>query len=131
MGHVSEHHSEQEGECDGREEGRVSLFVSGRAIRLHDFIGGTSVGVEYEMGRVLRCFGRHDLARRNLHVRLDHLQQFLHVRYVVFADVDLSGQEVVEQVHFVEGPVKVFFFEQIEFHVLVGPEHLAFLGRRG
>jgi len=35
---VSEHHSEEEGECDHCEEGRVGLLVVGHSVGLHDFL---------------------------------------------------------------------------------------------
>ena len=50
VGHVTEHDSEEEGEGDRREDGRVDLLVAGHSVGVGDFLGHDRVAVGVEGG---------------------------------------------------------------------------------
>lgn len=67
MAHISEHHSEEEGEGNCREDGGVDLLIAGNSVGVCDLLGDHGVGVSVEGGgrlgdfQLLQLRGWHDL----------------------------------------------------------------------
>lgn len=67
MAHISEHHSEEEGEGNCCKDGGVDLLIAGNSVSVCDLLGDHGVGVSVEGGgrlgdfQLLQLRGRHDL----------------------------------------------------------------------
>jgi hypothetical protein len=106
MAHVSEHHTEQEGENGNGVQSRVDFLVSGNTVSVDNFLEGSCESVGLDVGWVL-CIWLHFSQR---HKRRKNLveQASLLLLNPNFADHNVVG--FFKQVHGVEN--KRFFIEK-------------------
>lgn len=105
MSDISKHDPKEEGKGDSGEDGRVDFFIARYTIGVGDLLSYNSVAVSIEGSR--RTLELYLLELGSGHDFGDSCDE---LSFLIFGNVDICDEEMISQLHFVEGFVDEFLF---------------------